>query len=141
LKEIFSSLQAIYATSSRVLPASSDKSFAGCAAQGSQSLAEPALVSADGKGILGVAVWEQNDSATIHLVNLTNPMMLKGPVHEILPISGQKIAFRVPARRRISRVSLLVAQRDVPFRMERDKIYFEVPSIELHEVIAMDFQA
>ena len=102
---------------------------------------EPAQISVEGKGVLDLAVWQQKDSITIHLVNLTNPMMLKGPVREILPISQQKITFLVPAGLRISRVHLLVANREIPFRMERDTIHFEVPSIELHEVVAMDFQA
>ncbi len=51
---------------------------------------EPPFVTVQGKGILDVAVWEQENSMTLHLVNLTNPMMLKGPVREIVPISGQK---------------------------------------------------
>ena len=37
-------------------------------------------VTVEGKGILDVALWEQKSSMTLHLVNLTNPMMMKGPV-------------------------------------------------------------
>jgi hypothetical protein len=99
---------------------------------------EPALLTVEGKGIIDVAVWEQQSSMTIHLVNLTNPMMMKGPVREILPISRQKIALRIPAGRRISRAQLLVAARDIPFRVESGTIFLEVPSVELHEVVALD---
>jgi hypothetical protein len=100
---------------------------------------EPPSVTVEGKGILDVAVWEQENSMTLHLVNLTNPMMLKGPVREIVPISGQKISLRIPAGKRVSRVQLLVAARDVPFRTERDTIFLETPAIGLHEVVAVDF--
>jgi hypothetical protein len=100
---------------------------------------EPAPVSVTGKGVLDVALWEQKDSMTLHLVNLTNLMMMKGPVREILPISRQKVSLRIPAGRRVGRVHLLVAARDVPYRAERDAVYLEVPSIELHEVVAVDF--
>ena len=91
-----------------------------------------------GKGVLDVAVWEHKDFMTIHLVNLTNPMMLKGPVREIIPISRQQISLRVPNGRRVSRVHLLTAARDVPFHVERDRLFVVVPSIQLHEVVAVD---
>ena len=91
-----------------------------------------------GKGVLDVAVWEHKDFMTIHLVNLTNPRMLKGPVREIIPISRQQISLRVPNGRRVSRVHLLTAARDVPFHVERDRLFVVVPSIQLHEVVAVD---
>jgi hypothetical protein len=98
-------------------------------------------VTVEGKGVLDVAVWEQKDAMTLHLVNLTNPMMMKGPVREIIPIAGQKISLRIPAGRRVSRVHLLVAARDLPYRTERDTIFLETPSIALHEVVAVNFSA
>jgi len=102
---------------------------------------EDPLVMVSGQGILDVALWEQKDSITLHLVNLTNPMMLKGPVREIIPISAQTVALRIPAERRVGRVHLLVAKKDVPYHRERDIIHLEIPSIALHEVVAVDFLA
>ena len=40
---------------------------------------ERPLVEVDGRGVIDVTVWRQRDSMTVHLVNLTNPMMMKGP--------------------------------------------------------------
>jgi len=68
-------------------------------------------------------------------------MMMKGPVREIIPISGQKISLRIPAARRVNRVHLLVAARDVPFRNESDTIFLQTPPIGLHEVVAVDFSS
>jgi hypothetical protein len=99
---------------------------------------EPPFVTIEGKGILDVAVWEQKDSMTVHLVNLTNPMMIKGPVREIIPISCQKASIGIPAGRRVSNVHLLVGGRDIPFHTEGPTVSFEVPSINLHEVVAID---
>jgi hypothetical protein len=96
-------------------------------------------VKVEGKGILDVALWEQKASMTLHLVNLTNPMMWRGPVREIVPVPGQKIALRIPPNRRVRRVHLLVAARDVPYRAAGDSIHLETPSIGLHEVVAVDF--
>jgi len=102
---------------------------------------EAPFVTVDGKGMLDLAVWKQASSMTLHLVNLTNPMMLKGPVREIDPIPGQKISLHIPAGKAVSRVHLLVAARHVPYRTERDTIFFETPAIGLHEVAAIDFSA
>jgi hypothetical protein len=100
---------------------------------------EPAGLTVTGKGILDVAVWEQDRSMTVHLVNLTNPMMMKGAIREIIPISSQKVTLQVPAGRRVKKVHLLVARKDAPYKTERGAISLEVPSIDLHEVIAVDF--
>jgi hypothetical protein len=102
---------------------------------------EAPQVTVEGKGILDVALWEQKNSMTLHLVNLTNSMMMKGPVREIIPISGQKISLRIPAGRRVNRVHLLVAARDVPYRSEGDTIFLQTPAIGLHEVVAVDFSS
>jgi hypothetical protein len=93
----------------------------------------------EGNGILDVAVWEQKDSMTVHLVNLTNPMMMKGPVREIIPISRQKVSVRVPDGRRVRRVHLLVAGGEVAHRVEGERVVLDVPEIGLHEVVAVDF--
>ncbi len=100
---------------------------------------EEAPLSVEGKGVLDVSIWEQEHSMTIHLVNLTNPMMMKGPVREILPISSQQVSFSIPPGRRVGRARLLVAAKDVPYSADRGRISLEVPSVELHELIAVDF--
>lgn len=43
-------------------------------------------VTVTGPGVLDVTAWRQRDSMTVHMVNLTNPMMMKGPVREFNPI-------------------------------------------------------
>lgn len=102
---------------------------------------EPAAVSVEGPGVLDLSVWTQKNSMTVHLVNLTNPMMMKGPVREIIPIPRQEVRVRIPAGRRIAKVHLLVAKTDVPYRRRNGAIELEVPSVGLHEVIAIDFAA
>jgi hypothetical protein len=100
---------------------------------------EPAPLSVEGKGILDVSIWGQKNSITAHLVNLTNPMMMKGPLREVIPISNQKVAIRVQRNnRRVTRARLLVSGREIPFRVEGDSIHLDVPTIGVHEVIALD---
>jgi len=98
-------------------------------------------VTVEGQGVLDAAVWEQADSMTVHLVNLTNPMMMKGPVREIIPITRQRVSVRIPERRQVRKVHLLVAGTEVAHRMVGDRAVLEVPEIGLHEVVAMDLQS
>ncbi len=96
---------------------------------------EPAPVEVSGPGVLDIAIWTQKDSLTVHLVNLTNPMMMKGPIREIIPIGPQRVRIRV--NRDIKTARLLVANQTIPFRRTQDIIECEVPSISVHEVIAL----
>jgi hypothetical protein len=71
-------------------------------------------------------------------VNLTNPMMMKGPIREIIPLSRQQVRIQLPQNQRVQKVKLLVAGKDVPHHQENGVITVEVPSIGLHEVVALD---
>jgi hypothetical protein len=99
---------------------------------------EPAVLKVEGKGVLDVSVWSQRTSMTVHLVNLTNPMMMKGPVREIIPITSQQVRIQVPAGRHVKDVRFLVARSRAKYTAQDGYIQFEVPSIALHEVIAID---
>jgi Hypothetical glycosyl hydrolase 6/Beta-galactosidase trimerisation domain len=102
---------------------------------------EAAPVSVEGPGVLDLSIWTQQNSMTVHLVNLSNPMMMKGPVREIIPMPRQQLRVRVPGGRRVGKVHLLVAKTDVAYRWQNDAIELEVPSVGLHEVVAIDFAA
>jgi hypothetical protein len=95
-------------------------------------------VSVSGPGVLDVTVWRQRESLTVHLVNLTNPMMMKGPVRELLPVGEQRVRVRLPDGVRAKRLRLLVEGRDLPVRQSGEWLEATVPSIRAHEVIAVD---
>jgi hypothetical protein len=99
---------------------------------------EDAPVTVTGPGVLDITVWRQKASLTIHLVNLTNPMMMKGPVRELIPISEQKVRVRLPDGTQAKRVRLLAAEKRP--RVERSGQYLSVtvPAILDHEVVAID---
>jgi hypothetical protein len=74
----------------------------------------------------------------VHLVNLTNPMMMKGPQRETIPLGAQEVRVRLPDGPEPRGVRLLVAG-EVP-RAERQGRFLniEVPSVLDHEVVAID---
>ena len=101
---------------------------------------EPQPVDVEGPGVLDVTVWRQRDSMTVHLVNLTNPMMMKGPLREAIPIGPQRTRVRLPSGLRAAKVRLLTAGSDVDTVEADGVLTVTVPSIAEHEVIAIDLR-
>jgi len=95
-------------------------------------------VTVTGPGVLDVTLWRQKDSLTVHLVNLTNPMMMKGPLREPLPVGPQKVRLKLPANRRAKKVQLLVAGGAPPVEQAGGWLTLTVPSILYHEVVAVE---
>ena len=95
-------------------------------------------ITVEGQGVLDVTVWRQQASMTVHLVNLTNPMMMKGPFREIVPLGEQRVGLRLPEGRRAKRIQLLVDGKEPRTSSAGQLIEITVPSIAVHEVIAID---
>jgi hypothetical protein len=99
---------------------------------------EEPVAKVDGPGLIEVTVWEQKQSLTVHLVNLSNPMMMKGPVREIIPIGAQRVRLKLPTGKKLAGVKLLVGGGQADFSEMAGVIEARVPSIGLHEVVALD---
>jgi len=99
---------------------------------------EPAPVEIEGPGLLDVTLWRQKDSMAVHLVNLTNPMMMKGPLREVLPIGPLRVRIRLPQGVRPKTVRLLTAGVTSRVQQSNDVITVPVPSVEVHEIVAVD---
>jgi hypothetical protein len=99
---------------------------------------EPPPVDVKGPGLLDVTVWRQRDSMTVHLVNLTNPMMMKGPLREVIPIGPEQLTVRLPDGAKPKKVQLLTAGKTVDYKLTGTAVMLTVPSVEVHEVVAID---
>jgi hypothetical protein len=95
-------------------------------------------VQVTGPGVLDVTAWRQTGSMTVHLVNLTNPMMMKGPFRELIAAGEQRVSVTLPAGATAGKVRLLVAERDIPVEQVGTRLTVTVPSIRDHEVVAID---
>jgi hypothetical protein len=89
--------------------------------------------------VLDVTVWNQKNSMTVHLVNLTNPMMMRPSFRETIPSPPQEVRLRLPGGRRVAKVQLLVAETAPAVRVANGVLALTVPSVRDHEVIAVDF--
>jgi hypothetical protein len=99
---------------------------------------EPPPVDVTGPGLLDITAWRQRGSMTVHLVNLTNPMMMKGPLREVIPVGPQRARIQLPPGTRAGSVRLLTAGVSPEVERSGSVMTVTVPSIEVHEVIAID---
>jgi hypothetical protein len=98
---------------------------------------DPQPVTVRGPGMLDVTIWRQKDSMTVHLVNLTNPMTMKGPLREFIPTPPQTVTINM-GDRKAKKVRVLVSGRQ-PRVLEADgELVLTVDSVLDHEVIAID---
>jgi hypothetical protein len=101
------------------------------------ALDEESIADVQTKGIVDVAVWRQKNSMTVHVVNLTNPMMMKGPVRELFPIEA-KVRIKIPANTSVTNVSLLLSGTKPQFEQKDGVITVNTFSILDHEIVALD---
>ena len=91
-----------------------------------------------GKGLIDVSLWQQQGSITAHMVNLTNPMAMKGPVRELIPSPPQRLSVRIPKGKQVKAVRFLVSTAPARYRMVNGAVEVEVPPMELNEAVAID---
>jgi hypothetical protein len=99
---------------------------------------EERLITMEGPGFFDIAVWKQEKSLTVHLINMTNPMFMQGPVRELLPSFPQAVCLNLPGIRP-REVKLLAAGKPVQYKLEGNKLSLTVPSFMDHEVVAIYF--
>jgi hypothetical protein len=102
------------------------------------ALNEKPIVEVKAPGVIDVAVWQQKKSMTVHLVNLTNPMMMKGPFRELFPVDAQ-VNIAIPANKKVTGVHLLMSGTKPPFVNKEGSITLNVNKILDHEIVALDF--
>jgi hypothetical protein len=102
------------------------------------TLNESPVVEVSGPGIVDVTAWRQRESMTVHLVNLTNPMMMKGPLRDVVPIGPLTVRVRLSPDLRLGKVQLLTAGNAPRTARSGNVLTVTVPSVDVHEVIAID---
>jgi hypothetical protein len=101
------------------------------------ALNEDQIVTVEGPGVIDITVWRQQNSMTVHLVNLTNPMMMKGPFRELIPVD-LKVSIQVPDGIKAKGVKLLVKGENPKFEISNGKVVLDVPQVSDHEIVAVE---
>ena len=90
--------------------------------------------------MLDVTVWEQPESLTVHLVNLTNPMMMRGQFRELMPVGEQQVTVQLPQGRQASAVKLLRGTQTPDAEIGPGCVKVMVPVVIDHEIVAIDLR-
>jgi len=101
------------------------------------ALNEEPVVEVEGPGVIDVTAWRQKDSMTVHLVNLTNPMMMKGPFREFIPVDA-KVRIKIPKGTKPKEVRLLINGTKPEFKNKDGYVDVDVSQITDHEIIGID---
>ncbi|MGC9395937.1 MAG: alpha-amylase family protein [Anaerolineae bacterium] len=96
-------------------------------------------VAVTGPGVLDVTIWRQENSLTVHLVNLTNPLMMRGSFRSLMPVEAQEVRVHMPEGVRTGQVRLLKSGDTPRVVPENGCLIVTVPGIADFEVIAIDF--
>jgi hypothetical protein len=105
------------------------------------ALRDDVQVRIEGQGLLDVAVRESGAEIAVALVNLSNPMAMRGAIRETIPIGPQRVQVRVPDGVSGAMARLLVAESDVSVSVNEGIATVEVPSIEILEVVHLTWIA
>jgi hypothetical protein len=99
---------------------------------------EPAVVEVDGPGLLDVTAWRNAKAVTVHLVNLTNPMAMKGPYRDFFPVGPHTVKVRMPEGAEAKRARLLASGKEAVMTRDGRMVSVRVPSVRDHEVVAVE---
>ncbi len=99
------------------------------------ALGKTPRVTVEGAGVIDLGLRESADGLALTLFNLTNPMMLKGPVRENLPLGPQTVRLDIPAGRSVASLRLVASGQDLPFTLEGGRVCAVIPAIDRLEML------
>jgi len=97
----------------------------------------PPLATIEGDGVVEAFAWETEPGMALHLLNYTNPNMMRGWVRRCYPTGPLRVDLSVPAGRTVRKATALRAGRELALTKEGDRLRFETPPVTDYEVIAL----
>jgi hypothetical protein len=97
--------------------------------------AQPVAISGD--GVVETFAWETQAGFAVHVLNYTNPAMHRGWIRQFYPIGAQKVKMLLPQGRRVTRVELLRAEKNIPFTGGAGSVEFTIPGVLDYEIAAL----
>ncbi|WP_417308071.1 family 10 glycosylhydrolase [Devosia sp.] len=96
-------------------------------------------VETTGKSVLDISVREGADATTVVLNNLTNPMMMKGPIREIYPVGPQQLSIAIPEGRSFAAAEALVAGGTLDATEKDGRVSVTIPGLDTLEAIRLSW--
>jgi hypothetical protein len=89
----------------------------------------------EGPGVVDIAVRENAEGVAVAIFNLTNPMMMKGPVRESIPLGRQHLSVALPAGTRGATARLIIADVETAMTIKDGRAVLDIPGIDRIEVV------
>ncbi|MGO7668141.1 hypothetical protein ACC697_38210, partial [Rhizobium ruizarguesonis] len=67
------------------------------------ALGKTPSVTVKGKGVIDLALRESGEGLALSLFNLTNQMMMKGPIRDNYPLAAQTVSVEIPEGRSVAK--------------------------------------
>jgi len=99
---------------------------------------EPA-VTVEGAGVVDIAVRASSDETVVALLNLTNPMMMKGPLRGVFPIGPQTVSVAAPKGKNRATARSLIVGDNLPVTGKDGRFVVTVPGVERMEVVQIEW--
>ncbi|ODT65129.1 MAG: hypothetical protein ABS75_32850 [Pelagibacterium sp. SCN 63-23] len=92
-------------------------------------------VEIEGKGVFDIGLHDSAVGRALCVLNLTNPMMMKGPLRDTWPVGPLKVAIELPEGKTIAGARLLVAGKEALVTMQGNRAMLDIAEIETMEVV------
>lgn len=92
-------------------------------------------VEIEGKGVFDIGLHDSAVGRALCVLNLTNPMMMKGPLRDTWPVGPLKVAIELPEGKSIAGARLLVAGKEALVTMQGNRAMLDIAEIETMEVV------
>ena len=96
-------------------------------------------VTVAGDGVLDIAVRKGGRQVVVALLNLTNPMMMKGPLRQVFPVGPQTVSIAGGNGVR-GKARLLIGGGEVAVAVRHGRLEVVVPRIARMEVVQIELQ-
>ncbi|MEV0621303.1 family 10 glycosylhydrolase [Nonomuraea sp. NPDC050404] len=88
-----------------------------------------------GPGLADLAVRRDADGVAVTVVNLTNPMAMRGAIRQTLPLPPQTVTVALPPGARGATARLLVADAEAPVTIRDGRAEVALTDVDLIEVV------
>lgn len=105
------------------------------------ALGEQPQVRVHGPGLVDLALWQGGSEQAVCLVNLSNPMAMRGSYREHLPLGALEVDVPVPAGHRLGTVSAVLGDPVLQVRQEGERVRVLLAPLELMEIVHLTWEA
>lgn len=103
------------------------------------ALGKRADVELEGQGVVDLSVRESEHGTVVLLNNLTNPMMMKGPIRETYPIGPLTLSLAVPAGRSVRGVHAIASGQNLEFSLADGRLRASIDQLATLDAIQVDW--